>query len=59
MEFICHQGLKKLPDEISVPRIITSLQPPLTEKKLRGFGDARKMECSAVIYGVFNKGRRI
>ena len=56
MEFIWHQWLKKLPDEITVPRSIVSLQLPLTEVKLHGFGDASRKGCCAAIYGVVKQG---
>ena len=49
MEFTWHQWQKKLPDEITVPRSIVSLQLPLTELKLHGFGDASRKGCCAAI----------
>ena len=56
LEFIWHQWLRKLPDEITFPRSITNLQLPLTEIKLHGFGDASKKGCSAAIYCVVRQG---
>ena len=56
MEFIWHQWLKKLPDEIIVPRSIVSLQLPLTEVKLHGFCDSSRKGCCAAIYGVVKQG---
>ena len=56
LEFIWHQWLRKLPDEIAFPRSITNLQLSLTEIKLHGFGDASKKRCSAAIYCVVRQG---
>ena len=56
VELIWHPWLKKLPDKITVPGSITSLQLPLTEVKKHGFGEARQKGCPAVIYGVVKHG---
>ena len=55
---IWNQWLKNLPDNIIVPRSITSARVPVTEIELHGFGDASKKGCSAAVYAVVKQGEK-
>ena len=55
---IWDQWLTNLPDNVIVPRNLTSARVSVTEIELHGLGDASKKGCSAAFYAVVKQGEK-